>query len=122
MGLRSARVTLSAAFGLLVASVAAGCGDTEPDHAQICLDEDTAQRITDEHCPDHDGTSLVIVNGLLHRVARAYVPATHGYPAVGEKVAPGTYTTARPSTGTISTVKPAGLGGSSYGGGGTAGS
>lgn len=122
--LRSSRVTLSVGFSLLVASVASACSDpAEPDHAQICVDEETLERIADEHCPDEDGgTYIAVVNGVTHRTHRAYVARQHGYPAVGEKVVTGAYSYARPSGGTISTVRPAGLGGSSYSGGGSAGS
>lgn len=112
MGLRSTRVTLSAAFGLLVASVAACSASGEPDFAQICLNEDTQQRVDEDQCDDP---------GYVHNTW-VYVPRAHGYPAVGEKVQQSTYQYARPVSGTVSTVKPAGLGGSSYGGGGTAGS
>lgn len=111
--LRSKKVWLSGAFGLLAASVGA-CGQpAEPDHAQVCLDESTLQRVDDHECEDEGGGGYVHSGGGRRRWA--YIPSSHGYPAVGQPAASGTYSYTRPSAGSISTVKPAGLGGSSYG-------
>lgn len=113
MALRSARITLSASFAALVAT-ATGCSDPEPpDHAQICMEELPETRVDDERCED-GGPGVVWV----------YVPRSFGAPATGDKVLLSTYTRTRPSLGSISTVRPAGFGGSAYNdsGGGSAGS
>ena len=103
MPLRSTKITLSAAFTALVAT-ASGCGDSEPpDHAQVCMEEAPEVRVDDEHCND-GGRGFTWV----------YVPRSYGAPAVGDKVLLSTFTRARPGAGTISTVRPAGIGGSVY--------
>jgi len=109
--LRSTKITLSATFAALVAA-AAGCGDAEPpDHAQVCMEEVPEVRAEDENC--ENGT-----RGFTW----VYVPRSYGAPAVGTKMVPATFSPNRPSVGTISTVRPAGIGGSSYGNEDSAGS
>jgi hypothetical protein len=112
--LRSTKISLSATFLALAASVT-GCGSSEPDTAQICLDEQTQLRVADEEC---DENSTTYIHG---RRRWRYIPTSYGYPAVGARVEPGTFSTTRPGAGSVSTVKPAGLGGSVYGDGGSSG-
>lgn len=105
MGLRSTRVALSASFTALAAA-ATGCSDPEPpDNAQICMEELPEVRADDAHCVDGERGFVWV-----------YVPRSYGAPAVGEKVLLSTYTRTRPSIGSISTVRPAGIGGSNYSG------
>lgn len=101
--LRSSQVVLSAAFTALVSGLT-GCGEPEePDNAQVCKEEISDMRVDDSRCEDNDsGTHWF------------YIPMVHGYPPVGEKINVNTGTYARPVAGTTSTVRPAGLGGSSY--------
>ena len=103
--LRSTRITLSASFAALIASIT-GCADADPDTSQVCKEEISDMRVDDGRCEDDDDDS---VNWY-------YIPRIHGYPGVGEKVNINTGTYARPAGGSISTVRPAGLGGSSYAG------
>lgn len=103
---RSAVVTL----GLLVASVsltAASCS-SEPDHAQVCVDEKTQKRVEDDDC------RKTTVGGPRW----FYIPYAAGAPAVGSNVdtTKGSFT--KPSTGRVTTVQRGGFG--SRGGGGGA--
>ena len=95
---------LSASFAALIASIT-GCSDAEPDNAQICKEDLSDIRVDDERCEEPTGSTHWY-----------YIPHAHGYPGVGQKVLLNTGTYARPVGGSASTVRPAGLGGSSYAG------
>lgn len=94
---RSLAATLAALCAATL-SIAARCGDgddvTEPDHAQICVSEQTLRRVDDEWCDD----------SLTRGTRWFYTPIGAPVPAVGESVDTERGSFTRPPTGKVSTV------------------
>lgn len=105
---RSSTVSLGVTLAL-AAAVLAGCGDDEPEHNRICVDEQQT-RLEDEDCDDGQTSS----GG---RATWFYHSNKHAGPAVGGKINPthGTYTKPYGSIGTL--PKAGGFGGSKAGAG-----
>lgn len=88
---------------LATGSSASSCGDPEPEeeHSQICVDEQTGNRVEDEQCDD-DG----------HSGAHWYYGSSrHSAPAVGQPVDRTHFSTTKPTFGKVSTVSRGGFGG-----------
>lgn len=115
---RSIKVVLGPVAALAAGFVLAACGnptESDPDHAQICVNEENV-RVEDEECDSDVGRGFMTPRGHWFYVNRT---AGHGVPAVGGFVDRGHGTTVKPS-GSISTVSRGGFGGrSSTSGGGS---
>lgn len=125
---RSAAVTLGVT-ALLAASLT-GCsiGEEEPDQVAVCVDQETQERVADDQCdPEQESRggsgSLVGAAFLWYYLGRA-----SAFPALGARVAGGTFAT--PASGTWArggvpsqggTVKAGGFGSSSKSGGARSG-
>lgn len=98
--MRSATVT-TILVGLM--SLACESGEdtviVQTDHGEICVDKVTFERVADERCRDEN---------YAHAYTPVWTNVGHPGPAIGQKPPAGSYSTARPSSGTIGTVPPSG--------------
>jgi hypothetical protein len=91
-----------AALGALASASLTGCAGDEPDHAQVCYDEQTRRRVADERCDDS-----------TNRGARwFYVPrGVTTVPPVGSELDTSRGSFTRPTSGSVRTVSRGGFGG-----------
>lgn len=92
--LRSAVVTVGLVLGAGIGFACAdGSDDSElvdPDYTQVCMEDQTEIRASDDECGDDDG------NGGRHGYHWVYLGRSHQAPPVGSKVISGTYSGTRP--------------------------
>lgn len=88
------RLGLTASLAISLAACASDDDDAEvrADHHRICVDNDQV-RVEDTNCPDDDSDG--------HFFHPYWIYGSHSAPGVGSKVVPGSYSTVKPTSGTI---------------------
>jgi hypothetical protein len=81
--------TVALGLGIGMALTLAGCGEDEPDHSAVCVDEATQVRVDDDRCDGDDHRGFVWF----------YYPIHVSAPAVGSTVKGTAGTYAKPAGG-----------------------
>lgn len=104
-------VVILGALAAATLLTAAKCGESElepePDHAQVCVSDQTTKRVEDEWCDD----------SASRGTRWFYVPRGTAVPPVGETIDTTRGSYVRPTFGSVRTVSRGGFGGRGGSGG-----